>query len=137
MRRTTTAVALTTGFLAAQAFAGVGVSSAAPVPACPYPPNNPVLSAGLSRTTVTKGQDFTVSGTLTLNNCGVGSARVGLFGREAPGPYTYLNQTATNAAGSYSFTFHTDETLDLIVLMSATGNLPKVISNKVHVSVVG
>ena len=129
MRRTRSAVALSTAFIAAQAFAGVGASHAAPPNGCPYPPNNPILSANVSDSTVRSVEPFSVGGYLTQNGCGIGGRRVGLFARE-PGTtdYVYQNQTVTGLTGQYGFRYATDETLELIVIFSGDRVFPRTVS---------
>lgn len=138
MRRSFGAVALATAFMAAQVFTGVGASHAAPPNGCPYPPNNPILSL---RTNLRAGQvsattKFSLGGYLTQNLCGIGFRRLGLFVRERPGPYTYHQTTATGFFGQFEYQFATDETVDLIVVFSGDRQFPRVVSQKVHVSVV-
>lgn len=138
MRRSFGAVALATAFMAAQVFTGVGSSRAAPPNGCPYPPNNPILSA---RTSLTNGRvramaKFRIGGYLTQNLCGIGFRKIGLFARETPGPYVYQQETISGLLGQYGFQFATDEDLDFIVVFSGDGVFPRAVSAKLHVDVV-
>lgn len=138
MRRMPGAIALVSALAAAQMLIGAGPSQALPPNGCPYPPNNPILSGRISVRfgLVTAGTKFKIGGYLTQNLCGIGFRKVGLFTRERPGPYTYYKETLTGFNGQYGFDFATDETLDLIVVFSGDKLFPRVVSDKMHVTVV-
>ncbi len=133
MRRTLSAVLLTTAFAATQAF--TGVSAQAQTPACFYPVSSPLLSASVVPSTSGSGVAVTISGALTKNTCQLANRKIGLFAREGAGRYYYQKQTVSNAAGGYSFLYGSDESVDLLVIFSGDAEYGRAVSQRLHLTV--
>lgn len=109
---------------------------AAPSGGCPYPPNRPVLSIGLSPATVSAGSATIIFGTFKQNNCGIRNAtillqrRALINGQPSGSWFTYTTRT-TNTNGVWSQAAAPMVNRQVRAVFNATGKYPRTVSRVV------